>query len=91
MRVVSAWQLQLRSNEFASDSYMVSPSLLLTEGIRGMVPFVKAFGHAVMEGAMAQSEQGRIPAERGVVNVVFIIVTLLTERFPLRRGLETVS
>ncbi len=36
----------------------------------------KAFGHAVMEGAMTQSEAGRSAAERGVGIVVLIIVTL---------------
>ena len=38
--------------------------------------FVKAFGHAVMEGTMALSEGGNGPAERGVGIVVLIIVTL---------------
>ena len=35
----------------------------------------KAFGHAVMEGTMAQSEGGRSPAERGVGIVVLVFVT----------------
>ena len=38
--------------------------------------FGKPFGHGVMEGTMAQSEDGRSPAERGVDIVVLIIVTL---------------
>jgi len=36
----------------------------------------KAFGHAVMEGTMAQSDRGRGPAERGVGIVDLFIVTL---------------
>jgi len=36
----------------------------------------KAFGHAVMEGTMAQSEASRSPAERRVGIVVLITVTL---------------
>ena len=36
----------------------------------------KAFGHAVMEGTMAQGEADRSPAERGIGIVVLIIVPL---------------
>ena len=35
---------------------------------------MKAFGHVVMEGTMAQSEAGRSPAERGAGIVVLVIV-----------------
>lgn len=44
--------------------------------IRGRIEPPKAFGHAVMEGTMAQNKAGRSQAERGVGMVVLIIVTL---------------
>ena len=37
---------------------------------------MKAFGHAVAEGTMAQSESGRGPVERGFGIVILIIATL---------------
>ena len=41
----------------------------------------KPFVQAVMEGAMAHSEHGQSPAERGVGNVVFMVYHPLNERF----------
>lgn len=40
------------------------------------VTFTKAFGHAAMEGTMAQREHSRGPARRGVVVVVLSIITI---------------
>ena len=53
LRVVITWQMQVRPNEFASDSYTACPSRFATEGIRGMVPLVEGLRPPVDGGRLS--------------------------------------